>query len=44
MPFDRFATVVKAQLAKLGGGASDVSFRVSVSHGKVTLMAKKVDE
>ena len=44
MPFDRFATVVKAQLAKLGGGASDVSFRVNVSQGKVTLMAKKVDE
>ena len=44
MPFDRFATVVKAQLAKLGGGASDVSFRVNVSEGKVTLMAKKVDE
>lgn len=44
MPFDRFTTVVKAQLAKLGGGASDVSFRVNVSHGKVTLMAKKVDE
>ena len=42
MPFDRFATVVKAQLAKLGGGASDVSFRVNVSQGKVTLMAKKV--
>lgn len=44
MPFDRFATVVKAQLAKLGGGASDVSFRVNVNQGKVTLMAKKVEE
>jgi hypothetical protein len=44
MPFDRFATVVKAQLAKLGGGASEVDFRVAVSHGKVTLMAKKADE
>ena len=44
VPFDRFATVVKAQLAKLGGGAGDVDFRVTVSHGKVTLMAKKADE
>jgi hypothetical protein len=44
MPFDRFATVVKAQIAKLGGSAGEVDFRVSVSQGKVTLMAKKADE
>lgn len=43
LPFDRFATVVKAQLAKLGGGA-EVDFRVTVNQGKVTLMAKKADE
>jgi hypothetical protein len=44
MPFDRFATVVKAQLAKLGGGRTDVDFRVNVNQGKVTLLAKKADE
>jgi hypothetical protein len=42
MPFDRFATVIKAQVAKLGGG-EDVAFRVSVNQGKVTLMAKKAE-
>jgi hypothetical protein len=44
MPFERFATVVKAQLAKLGGGSNDVSFRVAVNQGKVRLMANRVDE
>jgi hypothetical protein len=44
MPFDRFATVVKAQVAKLGGGSGEVAFRVTLTEGKVTLLAKKVDE
>jgi hypothetical protein len=44
LPFDRFATVVKAQVAKLGGGGSEVAFRVNVNNGKVTLTAKKVEE
>jgi hypothetical protein len=44
MPFDRFATVLKAQLSKFGAGTSEVDFRVSVNQGKVTLSAKKVED
>ena len=39
LPFDRFAQVVRAQVTKLGG-AGEVSFRVTVEGGKVTLAAK----
>lgn len=41
LPFDSFAKVVKAQVNKLGGGASGVAFKVSVQGGKVTLSANK---
>jgi hypothetical protein len=40
IPFHRFAEVVRAQVAKLGGGDSEVAFRVVVKEGKVTLSAK----
>jgi hypothetical protein len=40
IPFDRFADVVRAQVAKLGAGDSEVAFRVTVKEGKVTLSAK----
>ena len=36
----RFADVVRAQVSKLGGGGSEVAFRVAVKDGKVTLTAK----
>jgi len=41
LPFDSFAKVVRAQVNKLGGGASGVAFNVAVQGGKVTLTAKK---
>jgi hypothetical protein len=40
IPFQRFAEVVKAQVAKLGAGGSEVEFRVTERDGKVTLAAK----
>jgi len=40
IPFHRFAEVVRAQIAKHGGGGSEVAFRVEVKEGKVTLSAK----
>ena len=40
LPYDRFAQVVRAQVTKLGRGSSDVTFRVAVQGGKVTLSAK----
>jgi hypothetical protein len=44
IPFHRFAEVVRAQVAKLGGGESDVRFRVEVKEGKVTLSAKALKD
>jgi hypothetical protein len=41
IPFQRFAEVVRAQVAKLGGEGKEVNFRVSVKEGKVTLSATK---
>jgi len=41
LPFDSFAKVVRAQVNKLGGGASGVAFKVAIEGGKVTLTAKK---
>ena len=40
VPFEAFKQVVRAQVNKLGSGQSEVAFRVSVQHGKVTLTAK----
>jgi hypothetical protein len=40
LPYERFVEVVKAQVKKHGGGGADVSFRVAVKDGKVTLSAK----
>jgi hypothetical protein len=40
VPFEAFKQVVRAQVNKLGGGQSEVAFRVSVQNGKVTLTAK----
>jgi hypothetical protein len=40
IPYERFAEVVRAQVSKLGGGATDVKFRVETKEGKVTLTAK----
>jgi hypothetical protein len=40
IPFDRFAQVVRAQVSKLGGGAQEVSFKVAMKEGKVTLTVK----
>ena len=40
VPFEAFKQVVRAQVSKLGGGQSEVAFRVSVQNGKVTLTAK----
>jgi hypothetical protein len=40
LPFDSFAKVVRAQVSKLGRDGSEVSFRVAVQGGKVTLTAK----
>jgi hypothetical protein len=44
LPYDRFAQVVRAQVTKLGGGASEVAFRVTVDKGKVSLTATKKSE
>jgi hypothetical protein len=44
IPFDRFAQVVRAQVTKLGGGDQEVSFRVAMKKGKVTLVAKAKGE
>ena len=44
IPFDRFAQVVRAQVTKLGGGEQEVSFRVAMKEGKVTLTAKTKGE
>jgi hypothetical protein len=44
IPFHRFAEVVRAQVAKLGGGESDVAFRVEVKEGKVMLKATKLKD
>jgi hypothetical protein len=41
LPYDSFAKVVQAQVKKLGGGSSEVAFRVAVDQGKVTLTATK---
>jgi hypothetical protein len=43
IPFDRFAQVVRAQVAKHGGDGKEVNFRVSVKEGKVTLSATKAE-
>ena len=43
LPYDRFAQVVRAQVTKLGRGSNEVSFRVNVQGGKVTLSAKAKD-
>jgi hypothetical protein len=40
IPFHRFADVVRAQVAKHGGDGGEVTFRVAVKEGKVTLSAK----
>ncbi|HUE84558.1 MAG TPA: MXAN_5187 C-terminal domain-containing protein [Vicinamibacterales bacterium] len=40
VPFESFKQVVHAQVSKLGGGTSEVAFRVAVEDGKVTLTAK----
>jgi hypothetical protein len=40
VPFEAFKQVVRAQVSKLGGGQSEVAFRVAVENGKVTLTAK----
>jgi hypothetical protein len=42
VPFERFTQVVRAQVAKLGGGSTEVAFRVAVQDGKVTLSARAV--
>lgn len=39
VPFDRFAKVVRAQVSKLGRDGREVSFRIAVEGGKVTLTA-----
>lgn len=44
LPYERFNAVVSAQMRKLGGGDSEVAFKVSVKDGKVTLTANKKDE
>ncbi|MCC7123942.1 MAG: hypothetical protein IT178_03780 [Acidobacteria bacterium] len=38
--FDRFQELVKAQVKKLGADGGDVTFRVTVKGGKVTMTAK----
>jgi hypothetical protein len=40
IPFHRFAEVVRAQVAKHGGDGGEVTFRVALKEGKVTLSAK----
>ena len=40
VPFHRFAEAVRAQVTKLGGGDSDVVFRVELKEGKATLAVK----
>lgn len=43
IPFHRFTEVVRAQVKKVGDdGKSDVSFRVAMKEGKVTLTVKPV--
>jgi hypothetical protein len=44
IPFHRFAEVVRAQVAKHGRDGSDVTFRVTMKEGKVTLSAKASGE
>jgi hypothetical protein len=44
IPFDRFAQVVRAQVSKLGGGEQEVSFKVAMKEGKVTLTVKPKGE
>jgi hypothetical protein len=39
LPFDSFAKVVRAQVSKLGRDGTEVSFRVAMQGGKVTLKA-----
>ncbi|MGQ0733526.1 MAG: MXAN_5187 C-terminal domain-containing protein [Acidobacteriota bacterium] len=41
LPYHRFVAVVRAQVNKLGDGAHDISFRVSVKDGKVSLTARR---
>jgi hypothetical protein len=40
IPYHRFAEAVRAQVGKLGGGDSDVVFRVELKEGKATLAVK----
>ncbi len=42
--FDRFQELVKAQVKKLGTDGRDVTFRVTVKGGKVTMTAKAGEE
>jgi hypothetical protein len=44
IPFEAFRQVVRAQVNKLGEGKGEVSFRVSVQDGKVTLTAKALKD
>jgi hypothetical protein len=44
IPFHRFAEVVRAQVAKHGRDGGNVTFRVAVREGKVTLSAKASGE
>jgi hypothetical protein len=37
VPYERFSQVIRAQMAKHGAGGREVSFRVAVRNGKVTL-------
>jgi hypothetical protein len=43
IPYHRFAEAVRAQVAKLGGGESDVVFRVELKEGKATLAVKSAN-
>lgn len=44
IPFERFAQVVRAQVTKLGGGEQEVSFKVAMKEGKVTLTVKAKED
>lgn len=44
IPFHRFAEVVRAQVSKLGGGETEVAFRVAMKAGKVTLTVKAMKD
>jgi hypothetical protein len=44
VPYHRFVEVVRAQVSKLGGGDTEVAFRVAVKDGKVTLTAKAMKD